>query len=109
MKIWFLVTSVLILASWFAKSSWLRRMLGFFGVLMIVGVYLSWSQYEVGCGLGIGECYSEKLSAWHDWAKLAFVVISEISWVAIGLVLMLKLGRKLLMVIPKPNLWRGKE
>lgn len=84
-------------------------MLGFFGALIILGAYICWSQYEVGCGLGIGECYSEKLSAWHDWVKLAFVVVSEISWVAIGLVMMLNLSKKLVMAIPKLKPWRGKE
>lgn len=101
MKIWLVVTLILVLWTWLAKRSWMRWVVVFFTTLLILGIYISWSQYESGCRFGIGECYAEKASSWHEWLKLAYVLVSEISWGGMTLALTFITGKKILRRVPK--------
>lgn len=97
MKIWIVITAVLMTLSWMMKPLVFRKLSIYFGMLFLVGVYMSWTQYQSGCGFSIGECYAESLSIWHEWLKLAFVLISEISWTILGVFISYLIGKKILI------------
>lgn len=91
MIIWISITATLIGALWLANISPPKLWLTYFFGLLLVGLYLSWSQYEAGCRFSLGECYSQTLPEAHFWLKAVFALLSELSWLALGLVLLVRI------------------
>lgn len=66
--------------------------MGYVSVLLAIGLYICWTQFQAGCNFSLGSCYGKDLSVEHETLRVGFILLSEISWVAIG-------GRILLLAI----------